>query len=314
MRPQRVITGYVRRARWRGALGGGLVSLAAVALLVAGLWALVARFDVAAAAVILRVGSVLGIVWVIALAARARISVAALDAEVQLGDALTTYWPRRGGDNAAGMAGWLETSLAARLAASPPPLAASRAVRRTLRCLLPLLPFLLLLLLLLWLLPAGLGSGARRGVEGAPGEQQGGSGGGEGPDGAPAGGQPQPNASAPPPSSPPVPDSPSAEQDRDATAGASARALALPVREEFVVPSFVGDGPSLPGKARQAEQEVAPVAPLPPAAGSGRGGQTPPLPEADFAHAAERAAAARHVPPAERPIVQRYFEALAERR
>lgn len=302
---------FVRRARWRGVVAAALVGLLPAALAVAAAWWLSLRFAPAAAGVTLGAASAVAGALLAFLVWRAPCDVAALDAHARLGDALVTYWPLRRADNR-GMAGWLEASLAARLAVAPVPPTAQRAARRTLRRLLPLLPLLLLLWLLLLWLPAGLGGGDRAGVEGGPAEQAGGDGTGSG-GSAPTASMPdtQGGATAPPPSA--VPPSPPPGTDDGRGDGVAARPLQLPVREEFVVPGFVGDGPSRPAKARQAVQDVA-AAPRAAAGGAGRAADVEVPPEQEFARAAERAAAGRHVPPAERPIVQRYFKALAERR
>lgn len=92
--------------------------------------------------------------------------------------------------------------------------------------------------------------------------------------------------------------------------------LDLPGTEQFVVPEHIADGPTTRVRMRAAEAPAeAPGAA--PAAASAAGGSgpdavvPPPSPET-FRRAAEAAAAARHVPAVERPLVRRYFDLLRE--
>jgi hypothetical protein len=92
--------------------------------------------------------------------------------------------------------------------------------------------------------------------------------------------------------------------------------LDIPGAEQFVVPEHIADGPTTRVRMRAAEApEPGPGAAAAAARGSAGGGADasvpPPAPET-FARAAEAAAAARHVPAAERPLVQRYFQWLRE--
>jgi hypothetical protein len=88
---------------------------------------------------------------------------------------------------------------------------------------------------------------------------------------------------------------------------------ALPTQKEFVVPTWIHEGPSTKGKAPVVEMEQPERPPGPP-----RQMQRPeeakrsPQQLEDFQRAAERAQHARHVPPAERPFVRRYFGELVE--
>jgi hypothetical protein len=308
--PKRVIASFVRRARWRAVWSAGVVATVFALAVALAAWWLAWRVVPAHAHLVAWIGALLVLVLVLAEARRARLSIAHLDAAASAGDALLTYWPQRAAP-ADGMLGWLVRDLAARLHARPVPSARRRATR-TARRLLALLPLLLVLLLLCWLLPLGLGEGSRAGLGGAPapGAQQDRPG-----RGAQAGNEDAPGAEptlapAPAPATPPQEPQP---DGGEAGEPEPARPVQLPVREEFVVPSFVGAGESRLAKARTAEEEVS-LAPAPPVSPQGVGAPPPVPPEQEFARAAERAAHARHVPAAERPIVQRYFKALAERR
>jgi hypothetical protein len=306
--PQRAIERFVRRVQARQGVVALVVAGALVAVLIAVVWSILRRVGPDAALGALVAGA---LVWAAAVAwvvVRAWPSVQSLDARAHLGEALATYWPLRHQRDDA-MHAWLASDLAARLVVAPAPPARRRGARRALRLLLPLLPLLLLLLLLLWILPGGLGTGSRAGLGGAPSEVDGGRQGASGRDEATGSGRGRDGDAAVP--SPP-PDQPPATEPEGGGAAEVARAIDLPVREEFVLPSFIGEGPSRQAKARQGELEVLPG----PQGSSAGGGVTDPsaLPEQEFARAVERAATARHVPPFERPIVQRYFEALAERR
>lgn len=88
---------------------------------------------------------------------------------------------------------------------------------------------------------------------------------------------------------------------------------ALPVQREFVVPTWIHEGPST--KARAPVVEVPRPESQPPDQAQPprrRADPTPPEPALvlRFQRAAERAQHARHVPPAERPFVRRYFGEL----
>jgi hypothetical protein len=93
--------------------------------------------------------------------------------------------------------------------------------------------------------------------------------------------------------------------------------LELPEQRRFVVPDFIGDGPTRKARVRAAEieREGGAGRHAPPA--QQRGGDQPsptaPEPAAEsFERAAEAALQSRHVPPAERPMVRRFFERLRE--
>lgn len=187
-----------------------------------------------------------------------------------------------------------------------------------LRYLLPLLVLLALAWLLLHLLPPipGLLGGA--GVDdggGLAGAQQGGgaAGAGTGADQRPdlAGRlplpppeplpEPTPEPSAPPEPPPPEPPAP---------------VLDLPAQDNLIVPQFVGDGEVRKALARTALLDVGGAAAQQQqqrAAGTGPAEPPPAQPTTEeFRRAAERAEAARHVPPEEAPMVQRFFRRLRE--
>jgi hypothetical protein len=90
----------------------------------------------------------------------------------------------------------------------------------------------------------------------------------------------------------------------------------LPNLDDFLVPHFVGAGPSAPARAHVAELPEGGPPPAGAQAQSGGTGAegTPPQDDADFERAVERALRSRHVPPDETPFVRRWFEVLAERR
>lgn len=205
------------------------------------------------------------------------------------------------------MFGWLEEDLEARIERLPAQrLEAARRIRLgPLRYLLPLVVLLLLLQEFAPLpprlpAPRGPSSGA-----GGGGEQEGG------------GGTPQQQLQPPQPQPSPAEPKPQPEQPRepdpqpDPEPPADPKPLLQqPVEDQVVLPEFIGDGPT--------RRELAPVAELAQgggaAAAGGRRDQPPPLPGTpEFEHAREEALRSRHVPPAERPFVRSYFEALAQR-
>ncbi|HLU38122.1 MAG TPA: hypothetical protein VK081_01980 [Planctomycetota bacterium] len=301
------ILGFVRRVRRRALLAAAVPAAVGGAVLVGASWLVARKAAPEWAGAIAALALAVAVACVAAAAAGARPTVRAVGELAGAGDALLTWWPYRRGATA-GMAAWLEARLAERVGALAPALVARPAVRRARRRLLYLLPLLLLVLLLALVLPGGLGSGDRAGLGGAPAQGEGDAA-QAGDEGEPAprrerdGGEPDGGGGAP-----------QLEPQREPEAGTAVPArppLDLPVREEFVVPQFLGEGPSAPAKAHQAEVEVggagrAPSRAAPSVAPS-------PGPE-EFERARERALHSRHVPPAERGIVQRYFEALAERR
>lgn len=239
----------------------------------------------------------------------------------EVGDELATWLERRG-KAARGMTAWLEADVRAKLPRLP-----SRAVaavgRRRLGGLLWAVP-LALLLLLAWFVAdllappwqgvlGGNGAGASSGAGGAGGKGSGGQGeadGAEQPQPRDAAPSPRPDGAAPPPPPPAANDQP----ESDAPPAEPAPLLELPPQQRFVVPDFVGDGPTRRARMRAVEVEQgAPAAPTPRGASPEELSQQlpPPRPET-FVRAAEQAQAARHVPPAERPFVRRYFDKLQQ--
>jgi len=246
-----------------------------------------------------------------------------------VGDELATWLEQRRRDAAdVPMVGWLGRDVANRLPHVPPAAIAS-AARRPLGRVRWLVP-IVLVLLLTWLLaewlrppwPGALGGGTEAG--------SGAGGGGAGdadPSGAGGGARspvPEPPTQPPddptgerrPDGPPPVPPPPEPEtRDPAATPEAPAPMLELPEQQRFVVPEFVGDGPTRRARMHAAQVERDGGAPPPGATGGGQDGdsQAPPPPAQErFERAAEAAQRARHVPADERPMVKRFFELLRE--
>lgn len=136
-----------------------------------------------------------------------------------------------------------------------------------------------------------------------------------------AGDEAEPDEPEPEPGDEPNPPDTRDGDDPDAPPGdpEPAPILDLPNDERFVLPDFIGDGPTRRARMHAAELLERPVS----AAGAGAaqrpgaaaGAVDEPLPrlEPDFERAAERAVRSRHVPAQERAIVARYFEALRRR-
>ena len=134
--------------------------------------------------------------------------------------------------------------------------------------------------------------------------------------------QPQPEQPQQEDPKPPQPEDPQPEDPNDPdAAGPSAEPaplLDLPKDHRFVVPEFIGEGPTQRVRVHAAEVGGSGGD----GGGSQAGGQRraaaerpekPPEPDAEtFRRAEEAARAARHVPAAERPIVRRFFELLRE--
>jgi hypothetical protein len=238
-----------------------------------------------------------------------------------VGDELGTWLEahRRGQRNA--MTSWLLREVDAQLPQLPAR-QLSRIGRRSLGGLWWLLP-LLLLLLLAWLLsallappwPGALG-GAPRDLPNANGDGDGGAEGpGPGDAGRGNGDQPAPPPRPRPESEPPtaaVP--PAGEPPPQPPPAEPAPLLDLPEQQRFLVPEFLGDGPTR--RVRMHAVELEQGAPQPERRQSSAFGTPPPprpqpSPE-EFARAAEAALQARAVPAAERPLVARYFQALRE--
>ncbi|MFO1077766.1 MAG: hypothetical protein U1E73_08570 [Planctomycetota bacterium] len=186
---------------------------------------------------------------------------------------------------------------------------------------------IVLLALLVWLLsyflfpnwpgllggrPDEPGGGAPMAGTGGPGEGAGG--GGSAPQPKGAGESPvrrpprEPQPQQPPPPEQPAPPEPTPPAE-------SPPLLSLPPQQVFAVPEFVDDGPTRRMRAHVAEVPEGGGDQRPESTTPNRGGELPPPPvppAVEFARAAERAQNARHVPPAERPIVRRFFELLHE--
>lgn len=236
----------------------------------------------------------------------------------ELGDELAT-WLEGHRTTRGPMLAWLAHDVRAKLPALPAATVAALG-RRRLGGLAWIVP-LVLLLLIAWFLTnllsppwAGVLGGRQDRPDPSSGDGGNGAGGrGEGDGQAGAGPAPSPNprpeAREPQPPPPPPP----AERPSEPTPPEPpAPLLELPSQQHFVVPEFIGDGPTR--RARMHAAEVEQGAPTG-AAAAARGGEGPPAelpppsPE-QFARAAEVALAARHVPPAEQPMVRRFFEAL----
>jgi hypothetical protein len=219
-----------------------------------------------------------------------------------LGDGLATWREVDGGGTGdSPMARWLAADLGQQVrafaAAQTAPLRGRKLGR--VRYLAPLLA---VLLLVWWLRPdlslpvPGLGSSPAGGSGGA------GHGGGAGRVAA----QPLP----PPPQPEPEPEP---EPGPDSPPAPPAPLLDVPAVPNVVVPEFTDDGPTRRALAHRALATVDDAAAAPAAAGAGGGQQPGPPPKKEqFERAAERAQASRHVPPAERDFVRRYFALLQE--
>lgn len=256
-------------------------------------------------------------VWVFAAAAawlalagttaalRARLPAHQIDRELGLRDRLTTWLGLRERERQAdGFPLWLQRDLEAALEGVPAPRRRAPILPRLgpIRYLVPVLVFLLLLR---WLAPPawpGLGGGGG----GASGSGLGGEVAQGGGAAAQADRSPRPEPRPPQTESRPEP----REQDPPPPL------LQLPVRDEFVVPRFVGDGETRRALAQRALLEQAePRAPQP----AERRTRPEPGPEPsavdparEYQKAYERALASRHVPERERGFVRRYFAALVE--
>lgn len=248
-----------------------------------------------------------------------------------VGDELATWLEvRRGTAADPPMVGWLGRDVVRRLPALPAD-AIVHAGRRPLGRVRWLVPIVLLLVLAWilaeWLAPPwpgalGGGSGSGNGGGGGGGGATEGEGNGNG-QGTPPPQQPrpdepqQPNERRPderPPTQPPPPEP--EKHEAETKPEEPAPMLELPEQQRFVVPEFVGDGPTRRARMHAAQVERDGGA-RPQAAGTegndGNGQVPPPPAKEQFERAAEAAQRARHVPDEERAMVQRFFQLLRER-
>lgn len=223
-----------------------------------------------------------------------------------LADELAT-WIERGRRPGGPMTEWLEVALAGDLASVPSPEVRRLGRRRLgrLRYLLPICIVLLLALLVRFWSPPVPGLGGSGSGSGGPGK-------GEGAGTSVAAGKSRAEQR---PSLPPPPEPPPEKNDPPPPVQPEppAPVLPLPLDREFVVPQFIDDGPSRRELARVAEVPQGEGAAQGQAPRTGGGAQkSADTPATGFARAEERALRARHVPEAERPMVQRFFARLRE--
>ncbi|HEX6810920.1 MAG TPA: hypothetical protein VF384_04780 [Planctomycetota bacterium] len=223
------------------------------------------------------------------------------------------------------MARWLGEDVAAKLPALPRDVIAhvGRSGLGRRRWLLPVVILLLLAWWLCeWLAPPWAGVLGGRATIDVPSAGGSGPGPGSGAGGAPSPGgdaEPQPGdqpVEPPPRPSPPAvpPPSPSPDQKPEPVEPEQpAPLLDLPAQQRFIVPEFVGDGPTRRVRMHAAELERAGQAPQGTSSTSGAGGTLPPPASLEqFERAAEAALRSRHVPAEERPMVRRFFELLRQ--
>lgn len=233
----------------------------------------------------------------------------------RLGDELATWLEARRQRREGVMVDWLARDVARQLPDLLP--VVGRAAARPLGRWLWLLP-VLLLLLLAWLLSGWL-SPPWRGVLGGglgppPPPSQGAVGEEPAPGGGGSGRRPDDPQHRPPPpamekTTPPPPEQP--DPTPEAVPEPPAPLLDLPSQQQFLVPEFVGDGPTT--RVRMHAAEVEQGAPNGATGRSVGATEPPPVPPAQrFERAAEQALQSRHVPPAEQAMVRRFFEALRE--
>lgn len=233
----------------------------------------------------------------------------------RLGDELATWLEVHRAARGGAMVDWLARDVARQLPELLP--VVGTAAARPLGRWLWLLP-VLFLLLLAWLLSVWLSPpwrGVLGGGFGPPpppsygdvGDQPAPGGGTQGqrPDDPQRPGRP----SAQPPTTPP----PREQQDPapDAVPEPPAPLLDLPSQQQFLIPEFVGDGPTT--RVRMHAAEVEQGAPNGATSRSEGASEPPPVPPAQrFERAAEQALQSRHVPLAEQAMVRRFFEVLRE--
>ncbi len=226
---------------------------------------------------------------------------AGVEGAPEVHDALGTWLDDRGANRPGPLvSAWLADDLW-RHARTMPDRAWSRIGRRPLGAVRWLLP---LLVLLLW--GRLLVDGIQLPLPGAGGGATAG-GGSTGPRARPG---PGPSELPEPP--PPAPELPPQDEPEPPPPSQPDPLLELPQQEQFVVPQFMGDGPSRKALAERAEVELGgggSVAPQPVPAGAGAS-QADRERSHEYERAAERAERARNVPVEERPMVRRFFELL----
>ncbi len=240
------------------------------------------------------------------------VSVDVLDRRFGLHDALRTW---TGGVALGPMRDWLERDLGARIAGLSPS-RQWKPVRQRLRPLRVLVPLLLALIILRSLAPDGdLNAGLGGGGGGAAGGAAGGTTSSDDPPESPPDSPDTPPQDDPPP--PPPDDHPEdPPPDEPDPPGAPEDLIdERPNQDEFVLPHFVGDGPSRTEQAHVADVGSGGTKPPPTQRDpTGQPNEDPPPPEiAEFDRAAERALRSRHVREDERDTVRRYFELLRKR-
>ncbi|MGK0302614.1 MAG: hypothetical protein ACI89X_003499 [Planctomycetota bacterium] len=240
-----------------------------------------------------------------------------------------------GSDERSSMLRWLEQDVQQRLA--PHRKRALAAVARPRlgrwRWLIPVVLLLLLIwLVALWIAPPWSGAigGLANQPEAGDDDGQGGDGSGDdaNPEGTPPpegakGEEPQPppkdepgeqpgDKPEPQPAAPtPEPEAYKAPTDPDEVPPL----IDLPDDQRFVVPEFIGDGPTRRARMHAAElEELANSGSAQSNSSAETSDPNKPKPlEPDFERAAEAALRSRHVPPAERAMVRRFFEKLREK-
>lgn len=238
-------------------------------------------------------------------------------------------------DDRASMLRWLEQDVQQRLA--PHRKRAFAAVARPRlgrwRWLLPVVLLLLLIwLVALWIAPpwSGVTGGLANQPETGNDDGQGGSGsaGDSKPEGRPPpvgakGEEPQPPPEQEPGEQPgdqpePQPAAPTPEPEPNEAPTNPDEVpplIDLPDDQRFVVPEFIGDGPTRRARmhAAELEEQANAGAAQPSSSAQAADPDQPKRPEPDFERAAEAALRSRHVPPAERAMVRRFFEKLRQK-
>jgi hypothetical protein len=235
----------------------------------------------------------------------------------------------------ASMLRWLEKDVQQRLAPHRKRALAAVTLPRLgrWRWLLPVVFSLLLLwLVALWVAPPW--SGAIGGFANQPeaGNDDGQGGSGFGPDANPEGTPPADGRKGEEPQSPskddpgdqsgdqpePQPTVPTPEPEANVAPtdpGEVPPLIDLPDDQRFVVPEFIGDGPTRRARmhAAELEEQANAGSRSSSAAASAADPNQPNRSEPDFERAAEAALRSRYVPPAERAMVRRFFEKLRQK-